>query len=77
MRRIVCAAVAFGFLAVLAGGAAGSASEPHGSPSSIAAHKFNACLVTDTGGIDDRSYNQLAWMGMVAAAAAEPNAASS
>src|SRR5437899_10554769 len=26
--------------------------------------KFLACMVTDTGGIDDRSFNATAWMGM-------------
>ncbi|HJP78211.1 MAG TPA: BMP family ABC transporter substrate-binding protein [Pseudonocardiaceae bacterium] len=28
---------------------------------------FNACMVTDTGGIDDRSFNASAWAGMQAA----------
>ncbi len=30
-------------------------------------------MVTDTGGINDKSFNQSAWAGMQAAAAANPN----
>ena len=35
-----------------------------------AAGKFLGCMVTDTGGIDDRSFNASAWAGMQAAAKA-------
>jgi basic membrane protein A len=35
--------------------------------------KTLACMVTDTGGIDDRSFNASSWAGMQAAAAANPN----
>ena len=35
--------------------------------------KFLGCMVTDTGGIDDRSFNASSWAGMQAAAAANPN----
>jgi basic membrane protein A and related proteins len=35
--------------------------------------KFLGCMVTDTGGIDDRSFNASSWAGMKAAAAANPN----
>jgi basic membrane protein A len=35
--------------------------------------KFLGCMVTDTGGIDDRSFNASSWQGMQAAAAADPN----
>src|SRR6204780_3431042 len=35
--------------------------------------KLLGCMVTDTGGINDKSFNQLAWQGMQEAAAANPN----
>jgi basic membrane protein A and related proteins len=35
--------------------------------------KFTGCMVSDTGGVDDRSFNAAAWAGMNAAAAANPN----
>jgi basic membrane protein A and related proteins len=38
-----------------------------------AAQKYTACMVTDTGGIDDRSFNTSAWKGIEAAAADNKN----
>jgi basic membrane protein A len=35
--------------------------------------KFLGCMVTDTGGINDRSFNASAWQGMQLAASADPN----
>ena len=35
--------------------------------------KTLGCMVTDTGGINDRSFNASSWAGMQAAAAANPN----
>ena len=35
--------------------------------------KLLGCMVTDTGGINDKSFNQSAWQGMQEAAAANPN----
>ena len=35
-----------------------------GSSASTSANAFKACLVTDTGGLDDHSFNQLSWQGM-------------
>jgi basic membrane protein A len=40
------------------------------STAAAAAAKFSACMVTDTGGLDDRSFNQSAWAGMQQAKAA-------
>lgn len=54
-------------------GATTSASTPAGAGSSAAAGKFLGCMVTDTGGIDDRSFNASAWAGMQAAASANSN----
>jgi basic membrane protein A and related proteins len=65
--------VAAGVLAVLAGGGVSPAvTAPIRPPGAVAAARFKACLVTDIGGINDRSFNQLSWQGMQAAAAAEP-----
>jgi basic membrane protein A len=51
-----------------------SASAPAGSGSSAAAAgKFTGCMVSDTGGVDDRSFNEGSWAGMQAAAAANSN----
>jgi basic membrane protein A len=35
-----------------------------GSTSTANASAFKACLVTDTGGLDDHSFNELSWQGM-------------
>jgi basic membrane protein A len=43
------------------------------TPTSGTSAKFLGCMVTDTGGIDDRSFNASSWAGMQAAAAANPN----
>ena len=50
---------------------AGSSSPAAGSGSSAAAAaKFTGCMVSDTGGVDDRSFNAASWAGMQAAKAA-------
>jgi basic membrane protein A and related proteins len=53
----------------------GSASaKPSGSSSSAStAGKFLGCMVTDTGGIDDRSFNASSWQGMQEAASSNPS----
>ncbi len=53
----------------------GTSSSTSSSATSSAATsaKFLGCMVTDTGGIDDRSFNASSWAGMQAAAAANPN----
>ena len=38
-----------------------------------AAKKYNACMVTDVGGIDDKSFNTSAWKGLEAAKAQDSN----
>jgi len=50
----------------LAAAACGSkpVSSSNGASSSSTANAFKACLVTDTGGLDDHSFNQLSWQGM-------------
>ncbi len=52
----------------------GSSSTSSSATSSAATSaKFLGCMVTDTGGIDDRSFNASSWAGMQAAAAANSN----
>jgi basic membrane protein A len=73
-KRIV-AILAAGGLALTAA-ACGDAPEesPSGSGSSAGtAAAYKACMVTDTGGIDDRSFNASAWAGMQAAKEAQSN----
>jgi basic membrane protein A and related proteins len=76
VRVTLRAVVAFGAVALLAA-ACGSPSSSNTSPSSnsgtSASGKFLGCMVTDTGGIDDKSFNQSSWEGMQAAAATDPS----
>ena len=56
---------------MLACGSGASSATTAGSTS--ASGKFLACMVTDTGGINDKSFNQSAWEGMQEAAKADPD----
>src|SRR5215469_6754060 len=62
----IAAVVAIGGLALAACGKAPSTNTGGGSTS---APKYVACMVTDQGGLDDKSFNASAWAGMQAAAA--------
>ena len=48
-----------------------SSSASSSATSSASTTKFLGCMVTDTGGIDDRSFNASSWQGMQEAAAAD------
>ena len=77
------AALAVSASVVIAACGSSTSSAPSGSGSSspaagsgsgaAAAGKTLGCMVTDTGGIDDRSFNASAWAGMQAAAKASSN----
>jgi basic membrane protein A len=54
-------------LVLAACGTKPAASAGGSSTAPAASSSFKACMVTDTGGIDDRSFNQSAWSGMQAA----------
>jgi basic membrane protein A len=57
-----------------ASSSSGASSAPSSSSSSATtAGSFLGCMVTDTGGLDDRSFNASSWAGMQAAAAADPS----
>ena len=69
-------------VAALALAACGSKSTPAASSSTsssssssptASAASYNACMVLDTGGVDDRSFNQSSWQGMTDAHTANPN----
>jgi len=66
-KRIVAILAAGGL--TLAAAACGDApdSTPSGSSGASAAAAYKACMVTDTGGIDDKSFNASAWAGVQAA----------
>src|SRR3984885_5133904 len=79
VRGTIKAAAAFSIVALLASGCAsaskpGSSGSPPGSSTSAsAAGKFLGCMVTDTGGIDDRSFNASSWQGMQEAQSTDPS----
>ncbi|MBO0822161.1 MAG: BMP family ABC transporter substrate-binding protein [Nocardiopsaceae bacterium] len=54
-------------------GSSASGSAQSASGGSAGTGKFLGCMVTDTGGINDKSFNESAWQGMQQAAAADPN----
>jgi basic membrane protein A and related proteins len=76
VRVTLRAVVALGAIALLAaacGSPSSSTSTPSSTSGASASGKFLGCMVTDTGGIDDKSFNQSSWEGMQAAAATDPS----
>jgi basic membrane protein A len=73
VKKQLRAAAVFG-VAALALAACGSKSTTAagGSPGTAPSSAFKACMVLDTGGVDDRSFNQSSWQGMTDAATADP-----
>ncbi len=53
--------------------AANTAANSGSGSSTSASASLNACMVLDTGGVDDKSFNQSSWAGMQAANKANPN----
>ncbi len=79
VKHSAWATMALAVSAALAIAGCGSSSSPASTSTTSApavapaAAKFLGCMVTDTGGIDDRSFNASSWAGMQAAVAADPN----
>ena len=73
MRPAFRAAAALAAVALLAAGCAKPSTTTSPGSGSGGAAKFTGCMVTDTGGINDKSFNQSSWQGMQAAAATNPN----
>ena len=56
-----------------AGNAGNSSTGSQAASTTAAGKKFSACMVLDTGGVDDKSFNENSWAGMQAANKANPN----
>ncbi|MEU2611410.1 BMP family ABC transporter substrate-binding protein [Micromonospora sp. NPDC007271] len=69
--RIASAVVAGGL--VLGAAACGEAPKDDNAAGGTAGKKYSACMVTDLGGIDDKSFNTSAWAGLEAAKKANDN----
>jgi len=74
VRKIAGGAAALAAAAMLVSAVGSGTAIARTPQSSPAAARFTACMVTDIGGINDRSFNELTWLGMRAAAAAKPRA---
>jgi basic membrane protein A len=72
LRHAMKIVAATGAIALLAAGCGKPASDSS-SGSSTSAKSFTACMVLDTGGVDDHSFNQSSWAGLQAANKAQPN----
>ncbi len=82
-KRLIAAGAVAGV--ALVASACGSSTKSSSSPTTVSSSasstaapastsaKFLGCMVTDTGGINDHSFNETSWEGMQAAAAANPN----
>lgn len=53
--------------------ACGEAPDEDGGGGDDTEASFHACMVTDSGGVDDKSFNESSWNGMVAAEEANPD----
>jgi basic membrane protein A len=70
VRKAIQAGAALVAVALLAAGCAKPSSS---SSTTTSKPKFTGCMVSDFGGVNDKSFNQSSWEGMQAAAAANPN----
>jgi basic membrane protein A len=73
-KRLIAVLAAGGLtLAAAACGDAPVDTPSAGGSSAPSGPAYSACMVTDTGGIDDKSFNAAAWAGIQAAKATHPN----
>jgi basic membrane protein A and related proteins len=70
VRKALQAGAALAAVALLAAGCAKPSSS---STTTTTTAKFSGCMVSDFGGVNDKSFNQSAWEGMQAAAATDPS----
>ena len=70
---VVLAACGSSHTSASSGGSATASASTSGSSAAATGSKTLGCMVTDTGGIDDRSFNASSWAGMQAAASANSN----
>ncbi|WP_337060142.1 BMP family lipoprotein [Kineococcus sp. G2] len=66
-------AVAVGAAALLLASCGERPTETAAEGGTSGGEAYEACMVLDTGGVDDRSFNQSSWAGMEAAAAENPD----
>ncbi|HEX6468133.1 MAG TPA: BMP family ABC transporter substrate-binding protein [Streptosporangiaceae bacterium] len=67
MAKLIRFAAGVAGIALLAAGCGSKPKQESSTGGGSAASNFTACMVTDTGGIDDRSFNASSWAGMQAA----------
>lgn len=84
MRHVAKTLAAVGAVALIAAGCSSKAdnnasenTSAGASTSAATGAKIKACMVLDTGGVDDKSFNQSSWDGLQAAAKANPNISAS
>ncbi|HET8602431.1 MAG TPA: BMP family ABC transporter substrate-binding protein [Marmoricola sp.] len=70
-KKIAAVVGAAALLATAGCGKPATTSKAGGAPSS--GKQVSACMVLDTGGVDDHSFNQSSWAGLQAASKANPN----
>lgn len=85
MRHVAKTLATMGAVALIAAGCSSKADNNNASDTTSQAPsngtsasasggaKIKACMVLDTGGVDDKSFNQSSWAGLTAAAKANPN----
>lgn len=64
MKRTARIASLAGATALVLAGCGSPPAEDAGDDGSAAGEDFRACMVTDSGGVDDRSFNQTSWEGI-------------
>jgi basic membrane protein A len=84
LRHVAKTLAAVGAIALIATGCSSKANNTAssgvttgGASTASAGAKIKACMVLDTGGVDDKSFNQSSWAGLQAAAKDNPNIAAS
>ena len=70
--RLAAAAAVLPLIASACGGTTSTPGTGHKTTPPVST-TFEGCMVTDTGGIDDRSFNASSWQGMLDAAKADPH----
>ncbi len=73
MRHAIKIVAATSAVLLVAAGCGSKPSSSGGTTPTNSGKKISACMVLDTGGVDDHSFNQSSWAGLTAAAAANPN----
>ncbi|MEP6816484.1 MAG: BMP family ABC transporter substrate-binding protein, partial [Marmoricola sp.] len=73
MRHATKIIAAAGAVALLAAGCGSKPASTNNGGTAAGGKKLNACMVLDTGGVDDRSFNQSSYAGLTAATKANPD----